>query len=82
MDKQERMRAIRNVIMELAVYKALVTVYALSVLQLLSAPLADLYESNLMLYAWVAPALIVGQGVALAEVTWFLLNRLRFARFE
>ena len=46
-DKQERMRAIRNVIVELAVYGALVTVYAVSVLQLLSAPLAHLYESNL-----------------------------------
>lgn len=82
MNKQEKLRVLRNVIAELLVYGTLVTIYALGVLQLLADPLADLYESNLTLYAWAALALIVGQGVVLEEVTSFLLDRLRPARFE
>lgn len=81
MDKG-RLRAIRNLIVELVVYGALVTLYALSVLQLLADPLADLYEHNMPVYAWVALALIVAQGVVLEEVTSFLLNRLRLTRFD
>jgi hypothetical protein len=77
-----RLRAIRNLIVELVVYGALVTLYALSVLQLLADPLADLYEHNMPVYAWVALALIVAQGVVLEEVTSFLLNRLRLTRFD
>jgi hypothetical protein len=82
LDKKERLRALRNVVIELAVYGGLVTIYALSVLQFLADPLARLYENNITLYAWVALALIVIQGVALEEVTSFLLNRLRLARFD
>jgi hypothetical protein len=44
--------------------------------------LANLYEDNLTLYAWVALALIVAQGVVLDGVTTFLLDRLRLARFD
>ena len=82
MDKQEKLRAIRNVGIELLIYGALVTLYALGVLQFLADPLADLYANNLTLYAWVALALIVIQGVVLEGVTSFLLNRLRLASFD
>jgi len=82
MNKQEKLRSLRNIVIELLVYGALVTLYALGVLQFLADPLADLYENNLTLYAWAALALIVIQGVALEEVTSFLLNRLRLGRFE
>lgn len=82
MDKHERLRALRNIIVELVLYGALVTFYALGVLQFLADPLANLYESNLTLYAWVGLALIVAQGVALEEVTSFLLNRLRLSGFD
>lgn len=82
MNKQEKLRALRNISIELLVYGGLVTLYALGVLQFLADPLADLYENNLTLYAWVALALIVIQGVALEGVTSFLLNRLRLARFD
>lgn len=82
MDKKEKLRAIRNLAIELTVYGALVIVYALSVLQFLADPLANLYHSNLTLYAWVALFLIVGQGVILEMVTSFLVDRLRLVRFD
>ncbi len=82
MNKQERLRSLRSIGIELLVYGALVTLYALGVLQFLADPLADLYENNLTLYAWVALALIVIQGVVLEGLTSFLLNRLQLARFD
>ena len=82
MDRQGKLRALRNIVIELVVYGTLVTLYAFGVLQLLATPLADLYENNLTVYAWAALALIVGQGVALEGVTSFLLNRLRLTRLE
>ena len=81
MDEKEKLRAIRNLIVELIVYGTLVTIYALSVLQFLTDPLARLYHDNLTVYAWVALFLIVGQGVLLEEVTSFLMDRLRLGRF-
>lgn len=82
MDREGRLRALRNLIVELVLYGALVTVYALSVLQFLTDPLANLYHDNLTLYAFVALFLIVGQGVLLEEVTSFLMDRLRLIRFD
>jgi hypothetical protein len=81
-DKKERLRALRNLIVELVVYGVLVSIYAISVLQLLVDPLANLYNDNMTLYAWLALALIVGQGVVLQEVTSILMDRLRLTRFE
>lgn len=82
MDKKERLRAIRVVIIELVVYAGLVTIYAATVLQFLADPLADLYENDMTLYAWIALALIVIQGFVLEGVTSFLLDRLRITRFD
>jgi hypothetical protein len=77
-----RLRALRNLLVELAVYGALVTVYAVSVLQLLADPLANLYQENLLIYAWASLFLIVGQGFLLEEATSFLLDRMRLLRFD
>ena len=82
MDKQDKLRAIRFVIIELAVYGGLVTIYAATVLQFLADPLADLYENDMTWYAWIALALIVIQGFVLEGVTSFLLDRLRITRFD
>jgi hypothetical protein len=60
----------------------LVIIYALCVLKFLTDPLAKLYHEDLTVYAWLALALIVGQGVLLEEVTSFLIDRLRLTRFE
>lgn len=82
MERKAKLRAIRNLVVELLIYAILVTVYALGVLQFLADPLAELYNANLTTYAWVGLALIVGQGVLLEEVTSFLVDRLRLVRFE
>ena len=82
MDKRDIWKAIEGIVVELIVYGILVTLYAVGVLRFLGNPLADLYESNLTLYAWVALALIVAQGVLLDGVTSFLLDRLRLSRFD
>ncbi len=82
MDKSDIMKAIGGVAIELIIYGVLVTIYAIGVLRFLADPLADLYESNLTMYAWIALALIVAQGVVLDGVTSFLLDRLRLTRFD
>jgi hypothetical protein len=82
LDQKDKLRALRNLIIELLVYGTLVTIYAFTVLKFLANPLADLYERDLTMYAIVALALIVAQGVLLEEVTSFLLDRLRLTRFE
>lgn len=82
MDMKDRVRAVKNLIVELMVYGTLVTLYAVGVLQFLADPLAELYSSDLTLYAWVALFLIVGQGVLLEGVTSFLMDRLRLVRFD
>jgi hypothetical protein len=82
LDSEERLRAIRVLVVEAVVYGVLVTVYVISVLAFLMDPLAELYHRNRALYAAAALALIVGQGVFLEEVTSFLIDRLRVVRFD
>jgi hypothetical protein len=82
LDKSDILKALGTVAVELLIYGVMVTLYAVGVLRFLADPLADLYESNLTLYAWIALALIVMQGVVLDGVTSFLLDRLRLSRFD
>lgn len=73
---------VRNFILEMIVYGALVVIYFLVVLRFLGQPLTELYNSNLGYYAIVALALIVAQGVVLEWVTSFLLDFLGLERLE
>lgn len=73
---------IRNFAIELLVYGVLVLGYFFLVLRYLGQPLEELYTSNLVVYAFVALALIVIQGVVLEFVTSFLINRLGLERLE
>ncbi len=82
LDRKSKLLAARNLAVEFVIYGTLVTLYALTVLQFLADPLANLYHDNLTIYAFVALLLIVGQGVALEEVTSLLLARLRLSRFD
>jgi hypothetical protein len=82
LEPREAIRAFRNLIIELVLYAVLVVVYALTVIQFLIQPLARFYANDRTLYAVLALALIVGQGVFLEEVTSFMLDRLRLTRFE
>ena len=78
----ELSRIVRTVAVELVIYAVLVTVYAAIAFHYLGTPLAELFQSNLILYAITALVLIVAQGVLLEQLTSFLLDRLRLGRFE
>ncbi|MDX1614842.1 MAG: hypothetical protein R3300_11070 [Candidatus Promineifilaceae bacterium] len=81
MDKQSKI-LLRNFVIELMVYGALVVAYFLLVLRALGDWLTMLYRSDLALYAIVALVLIVVQGVFLEAVTAFLIERLGLERLE
>lgn len=75
-------KIIRNFIIELVVYGALVVVYFILILQSLGGWLTMLYQDNLPVYAVVALVLIVVQAVVLEKVTTFLIERLGLERLE
>jgi hypothetical protein len=61
-------------LLELVVYAVLVTGYFFLVLHSLGGGLRNLFETNKTAYAFVALALIVGQGVLLEVLTSALLR--------
>jgi hypothetical protein len=61
-------------LLELGVYAGLVTGYFFLVLHFLAGALQDLFMTNKVTYAFVALALIVGQGVLLQTLTTHLLR--------
>ncbi|MFC2023627.1 hypothetical protein ACFLT5_02690 [Chloroflexota bacterium] len=81
--KDPRARAlIRNFIIELAIYAALVVVYFLLVLRYLADPLQQLFDSNLFLYAIVCLLLIVAQAVVLESITSFIINQVGLDKLD
>jgi len=60
-------------LIELGLYAILVVIYFLVVLRWLNEPLASLFQENLVCYAIVSVALILGQGILLDIVTSNLL---------
>ena len=60
---------LKSFLVELLVYSVLVVGYFFLVLHLLGDWIAHLYESDRRVYAGVALALIVGQGIALELLT-------------
>jgi hypothetical protein len=81
--KKEALRALmRNFVIELVVYGALVLAYSWLVLRWLSEPLRELFHSNLLVYALLSLGLIVAQGAVLDVVTAFLLSLLPMERLE
>jgi hypothetical protein len=71
-----------NFAIEVLIYGVLVLGYFLLVLRLLGEPLLLLYKNNLVLYSFVALALIVVQGAVLEIVTSFLMGRLGLDRLD
>ena len=63
-----------NVVLELIIYTVLIVGYLSIVLKFFTAPLVFLFENKLIIYAIVALALIVGQGVILEKITRLLLE--------
>lgn len=68
---------LRSLLLELAVYTALVIVYFFLVLHFLGEQLKHLFDTNKLIYAIVALLLIVAQGVGLEMITTKLLRLVR-----
>ena len=66
--------SLASFLLELGVYAGLVTGYFFLVLHFLGGALRDLYLTRRVAYAFVALALIVGQGVLLQTLTTHLLR--------
>ena len=75
-------KLIRNFLIEVAVYGVLLIVYFLVVLRYLGEPLARLFDSNLVVYAFIGLGLIVVQAVVLEFVTSLLFDFLGLHRLE
>ena len=73
MTRQTRI-PLRSYLLELLVYAALVAGYYLAVLHFLGDSLLHVYESKRRLYAVLALALIIGQGLLLEVLTRVLLG--------
>jgi hypothetical protein len=73
---------IRNFIIELVIYGALVVGYFLIALRHLNDFLTNLFQSNLVAYAFLALLLIVAQWVFLDGLTSFLLIGIKLDRLE
>ena len=71
-----------NFAIELVVYGILVLGYFLLVLRYLNSILTELYENNLVVYAFLGLGLVVAQGVLLEYVTSFILTKLRLDRLD
>ncbi len=73
---------IRNFLIELVLYGILVVAYFVLILRLLGDWLADLFGSNLAVYAFLSLGFVVVQAVFLDAVTTFLLDWLNLERLE
>jgi hypothetical protein len=74
--------SIRAFLIELVIYSILVVGYFFAVLHFLSGWISQLEKSHLVIYAFVAIALIIVQGVLLESVTTWLMRKLQRGRSE
>jgi len=80
MDRRRLRRGARTFLIELLLYGVVVVAYFFLVLRYLQMWLGNLYQNNLVTYAFVSLGVIVAQGIFLEIVTSFLLNHLRFGQ--
>lgn len=73
---------LRNFIIELVVYGVLMAIYFYIALRFLAEPLARVFESNLVVYAFLGLGLIVVQSVFLEFVTSLLFDFLGLHRLS
>jgi hypothetical protein len=64
------------------VYAVLLIIYFLAVLRLLGGFLLDLFNNQLIVYAFIGLGLIVTQGIVLESLTSYLIRLLRLDRFD
>jgi hypothetical protein len=73
---------VRNFLIEMVIYAALVVGYFYLALRFLGNPLKHLFTNNLELYAFLALVLVVAQGVLLEALTSLIVNWLKLERLE
>jgi hypothetical protein len=71
---------IRNLIIEILIYGALLVVYFFVVLRYLGDFLTNLFNEELFLYSLLGLGLIVAQAVLLETITSYLIRLLRLDR--
>ena len=75
--KREHRDSLKHFVAEFVVYAALVSIYYWLVLRFLGPWLYRMFVHQRSLYAWMALAVIVGQGVLLEMLTRWLLGWLK-----
>ena len=81
-DRLSTRKAAIGFVFELFIYGAFITIYFLVVLQFLRDPLTELYQSDLLRFAFISLALIVAQAVLLDVVVTFLLDLIGLGRLR
>jgi hypothetical protein len=81
-DRISTRKAAIGFFLELLLYGGFITVYFLVVLQFLSDPLTDLYQTDLLRFAVISLGLIVAQAVLLDVVVTFLLDLIGLGRIR
>ena len=65
---------VRNFVIELVVYGILLAIYFFVALRYLAEPLSNLFDNNLIVYAFIGLGLIVVQAVFLEFITSLLFD--------
>ncbi|HAY83559.1 MAG TPA: hypothetical protein DCY42_01170 [Chloroflexi bacterium] len=71
---------VRNFVIELVVYGILLAIYFFVALRYLAEPLSNLFDNNLIVYAFIGLGLIVVQAVFLEFITSLLFDFLGLHR--
>jgi hypothetical protein len=82
MEHPDPKKLIRNLVIELVVYGILLVAYFFAVLRLLGGFLENLFQNNIVLYAFLGLFLILTQGVVLEWLTSFFVRLLELERLE
>jgi len=80
--KPKTANTLRAFLIELIVYAALVVGYFFAVLHFLADWIGQLAKDHITIYAFVAIALIIAQGIVLESVTTWLMRLLQGGRSE
>lgn len=81
MKKMEPRKLIRNMLFEIIIYSILIFGYYLLVLRTMGDWLASMFNSNLVIYAFIGLGLIGVQAVVLDFLTSFLMKIIKLDQF-
>ena len=81
MKKMEPKQLIANLLLEIVIYSGLIFGYYLLVLRYLGPWLAEIFETNLVKYAFIGLGLIFTQAVVLDFITSYLMKYIKLDQF-